>query len=59
MKIEEWLAAVKAGAYIDYDGIGYLATEKEESNREVLPSNTGKRAFKVPKWATHVCWYNK
>jgi len=72
--IESWLECVKDGGFIDYDGHGYLATEKEQSQFIVLPSyvKDGKinRCYKsngTRYWVndkdmenfTHINWYNK
>ena len=67
--IEQFLEDVKAGALTDYDGWGALATEIKVSDWWVRPSDfvhgecfPGELAHKkvrVPKWATHVVWYNR
>ena len=56
--VEQFLADVKCGALIDYDGFGVLATDKQQSNIEVRPSNIRKRLSQYL-WATHVMWYNR
>jgi hypothetical protein len=59
MTLKEWQEAVKAGGFVDYDGVGCYGTETEEFvNREVVPSDflAGKEP---PKEATHVIWYNR
>ncbi len=57
MTIQEFRNCCKSGLFIDYDGFGYLATKDSESNIEIRPSNLKK--LKIPKWTTHVMWYNK
>jgi len=57
MTLDCFKAAVKAGAYIDYDGYGYYATETEQSDIALLPSQIGKQV--APAFATHIAWYNR
>ena len=57
--LPNWLEAVNLGMFIDYDGFGYYATEKEESSIMVIPSDVISSSFKSPDWATHVVWYNR
>ncbi len=59
MPIEEFSFNVKAGAFIDYDGHGYFATDKKMSDKGVVPSDFKKSNFHVPVWATHVMWFNR
>lgn len=61
MTVEEWLACVKAGGFIDYDGMGSWATAThiEAGYKHVYPSDTVKPGFTPPVWATHVMWYNR
>ena len=47
MKKDEWLAYVKSGGYIDYDGHGCLATETHCSNIIVVPSFVGNKTNKI------------
>lgn len=58
MTIETWVATVKAGGFIDYDGMGYWATVTHASRNMVVPSDVS-RHVAPPPWATHVCWYNR
>lgn len=39
MTIDNWKSCVKIGGFIDYDGWGYLATEKQKSNIRIFPSS--------------------
>ena len=57
MTVDAFVADVKAGNYIDYDGMGYYATETEMSRLRARPSVmvTGE----VSKTFTHVAWFNK
>lgn len=57
MTWDEFVGAVKCGGFIDYDGHGDLATSKTVSNKHIKPSQVA--GFRRPKWATHVCWYNR
>ena len=57
MTLEDWVSAVKSGGFIDYDGDGRYATEKEISNKYVKPSDV--RKGKVDKSWTHVVWFNR
>ena len=57
MTLEDWVSAVKSGGFIDYDGDGCYATEKEISNKYVKPSDV--RKGKVDKSWTHVVWFNR
>ena len=61
--IEEWMKECKQGNLTDYDGIGYLGTQNEESTAKVTPSlsqlipqiNSVHHNGKY----THVWWYNR
>jgi hypothetical protein len=56
MTLEEFTSNVKAGAFIDYDGMGYYATDKEMTDiRLNLPeiAKGNMLAF------SHVVWFNK
>jgi len=55
----EWTNNCKVGMFIDYDGWGYFATENEMSNKRVIPSDLRNPNFKIPKWVTHIIWFNK
>lgn len=58
MTLSNFKASVEAGLFIDYDGFGNLATSRKESDYEIKPSHIkGKRP--LPRWATHVVWYNR
>ena len=57
MTINEFKSNCRYGAFMDTDGVGYYATDKEVSNIEASP-----RAFVkgiIREDFTHVCWYNK
>jgi hypothetical protein len=58
MSLKSWLANVKGGGLVDYDGIGHPATATHRGRSTLSPSyaDAGKP---IPKWVTHVCWYNK
>lgn len=59
MTMETFLANVRCGAFIDYDGFGELATATEVSSITVSPSEAKPLDWKPPEWATHVVWYNR
>jgi hypothetical protein len=54
--IKEWKDAVRSGSFIDYDGFGDLATKTGVSNCRIRPSQS---YVVLPKWATHILWYNR
>ena len=57
MTINEFKSNCIYGAFMDTDGVGYYATDKEVSNIEASP-----RAFVkgiIREDFTHICWYNK
>ena len=57
MTINEFKSNCRYGAFMDTDGFGYYATDKEVSNIEASPN-----AFRygiIREDFTHVCWYNK
>ncbi len=57
MTLEDWLACVDAGGFIDYDGFGNYSDGKQMSNKTVKPSDVEKG--KVDKGWTHVVWFNR
>lgn len=57
MTMEHFNANCDCGGFIDYDGYGNLATETNCSDIEIYPSI--RKTMNIPKWATHVVWYNK
>lgn len=62
MTISEFLDNVDNLSLIGFDGSGCLATETQESNVWVTPSNVMEVLTNHPKyreWATHVMWFNK
>ena len=65
MTVEEYLAAVDRGSFIDYDGHGEAVRDGLVArhnpfipgpNDPVVPSD---RDSKIPLDATHVVWYNR
>lgn len=60
MTVEEYLAAVKAGAIIDYDGMGAPVRDGLEAEMPgtiwIYPSQ-GVSA--IPQDATHINWFNR
>jgi hypothetical protein len=59
MTVEEWLAAVDSGCFIDYDGHGKWANATQMSNKMVVPSDVSRKCFEIPLGMTHVVWFNK
>ncbi len=75
MPLVEFIKYVKEGYFIDYDGFGYYATEKEISEELILPSHiigktkdfnmkTGeffnvKVKKKINKNYNYVVWFNR
>lgn len=60
--IEDFATYVKGGAFICFDGHGYLATLEKKSNIRVDmdPDSINIDDIHVEEpWATHVAWYNK
>jgi hypothetical protein len=57
MTIVSFIDNCKAGGFIDYDGSGNYATDKEMSDISVYPSDI--KAGKYRKDFTHIVWFNK
>ena len=57
MTINEFKSNCRYGVFMDSDGVGYYATDKEVSNIEASPSAFVKGIIRED--FTHVCWYNK
>ena len=57
MTMKDWLQCVADGGFIDYDGNDYYATETEESEIVVIPSDVKKG--KIDKRWTHIVWCNR
>ena len=57
MKIEDFIKAVEAGMFIDYDGFGTYATEDYNTDLIVKPSEVIMGTLN--KKFTHVVWFNK
>lgn len=57
MSLDEFMEYCKSGMFIDYDGSGNYATEDQESNINICPSDIV--AEKVRKDFGYVVWYNK
>lgn len=61
MTIDDYMDSVDHGMFIDYDGHGHPAVERdgkfyEDRRHEIIPS-LGRDCF--PEGATHVNWFNK
>jgi hypothetical protein len=59
MPVTEWLASVRQGGFIDYDGYGSLATEQYTCPVNISPSDITVFHVTIPAWATHIAWYNR
>lgn len=57
MTIEEFISCCKSGSFIDYDGSGNYATDTQESNISIYPSDITEGVYRND--FTHVVWYNK
>ena len=57
MTKEEFLAACKKGAFIDYDGYGCPANPPEMDEQTITPSHTLKHGF--PAGFSHIVWFNR
>jgi hypothetical protein len=55
--LKEFQELCEKSLFIDYDGSGDYATDKQVSNIPTIPSEFLKGNH--PKFATHVMWYNK
>lgn len=55
MTVADWLAAVKAGNFIDYDGCGHAVLDGKMASPSIYPSE----AYLVPEEATHIAWFNR
>lgn len=58
MTREDFTQCVRSGGIMDDDGSGYLAVADAVSDVMISPSRVSD-SFAWPRWATHVCWYNK
>lgn len=59
--IKDFSKYCKCGAFCDDDGHGYLATDSQESNMRIKPSDLFDPEYvkNIPEWATHVMWFNR
>lgn len=57
MTLQEFEDCVVNGAFIDYDGHGHYASQTQESDAIVYPSDLMGRGF--DRNFTHVIWYNR
>lgn len=56
----EFVEACKNNSFIDYDGWGYLSTEKTYDDATAIsPSRAVKKSFKPDPKFTHVFWFNR
>lgn len=72
MTIKEFKKNVNYGGFIDYDGYGKLSNGKLVANNFIVYPSQFKRGkvhygllfetgelIDIPKWATHVMWFNR
>jgi len=57
MPMQEFIDCCECGGFIDYDGSGNYATETEESDISISPSDVARGDIR--KDFTHVVWYNR
>jgi hypothetical protein len=56
MTVEEFENSVELGFLIDYDGYGYAVKDNlVDNSADIYPSE----AELIPKWVTHIIWFNK
>jgi len=55
--MEDFKADCESGGFINYDGFGYYATDKKQSNIKISPSHF--KTNKVRSDFSHVMWYNR
>lgn len=59
--MDDWISSVKAGLFIDYDGMGVYASAthkmKYDPSTCVCPSMV--KEGKINTQQTHIVWYNK
>lgn len=55
--IEEFIEMSEDGSLIDYDGVGYYATDEAKSDVEAYPSDFIENLYR--KDFTHIIWFNK
>ena len=57
--IKEWIAHVREGSFIDYDGMGQLVKDgKADESQYIKPSMVKNGTF-IAFDATHVVWFNR
>lgn len=57
MAVEVFASVVKAGAFVDTDGMGYYGSATSESTTQATPSHIANNGLKIG--YTHIWWYNK
>jgi len=57
ISVEDYLCSVEFGAFVDYDGFGYPATEHAADPRHCIRPSLG--AGCIPPAATHIYWFNR
>jgi len=59
MTLEEWKKCCESGAFIDYDGRGYLGNEKQSTDIKIYPSMVKYDCLPDNEKFTHVAWFNR
>jgi hypothetical protein len=62
LTIEEYLESIRIGVLNDNDGFGYFVKmkhgKKQKTRVQAIPSFANRQG-NIPRWATHVVWYEK
>ena len=59
IELEDFQEACINHAFIDYDGDGYYATATGIDRSHLIRPSNIRDGEEAPKWATHVCWFNR
>jgi hypothetical protein len=64
ISVADWLNQVRVSNFIDYDGNGRLVMKLSDSvwvigMATLYPSDITLFNLTLPKWATHVLWFNR
>ena len=57
MTLKHWLACVKSGGFVDYDGYGHYVRDGRESNIEVYPSDVSHDSIRDD--FDTIIWFNR
>lgn len=59
MTLSEFRGFVRAGAFVDDDGVGFLANSSRVSTVTISPSQIIVGKIEIDPGFTHVMWFNK